>query len=29
MITQNDLRNLFDSDVYEQDGDKIGSAGQV
>jgi len=29
MITQNDLRSLFDADVYEQDGDKIGSAGQV
>jgi uncharacterized protein (TIGR02271 family) len=29
VITQNDLRNLFDADVYEQDGDKIGSAGQV
>lgn len=29
MITQNELRNLFDADVYEQDGDKIGSAGQV
>ena len=29
MISQNDLRNLFDADVYEQDGDKIGSAGQV
>jgi uncharacterized protein (TIGR02271 family) len=29
VITQNDLRSLFDADVYEQDGDKIGKAGQV
>jgi uncharacterized protein (TIGR02271 family) len=29
MITQNDLSRLFGTDVYEQDGSKIGSAGQV
>jgi len=29
MITQNDIRRLFGADVYEQDGSKIGSAGQV
>jgi uncharacterized protein (TIGR02271 family) len=29
MITQNDIQRLFGADVYEQDGSKIGSAGQV
>jgi uncharacterized protein (TIGR02271 family) len=29
MITQSDIRKLFGADVYEQDGSKIGSAGQV
>jgi uncharacterized protein (TIGR02271 family) len=29
MITQNDIQRLFGADVYEQDGGKIGSAGQV
>ena len=29
MITQNDLQQLFGAEVYEQDGGKIGSAGQV
>ncbi len=29
MITQNDIQRLFDTDVYEQDGDKIGSTAQV
>ena len=29
MITQNELSRLFGTDVYEQDGSKIGSAGQV
>jgi uncharacterized protein (TIGR02271 family) len=29
VITQNDLQHLFGADVYEQDGGKIGSAGQV
>jgi uncharacterized protein (TIGR02271 family) len=29
MISQNDIQNLFGKDVYEADGSKIGSAGQV
>ena len=29
MITQNDIQRLFGTDVYEQDGDKIGSTAQV
>jgi uncharacterized protein (TIGR02271 family) len=29
MITQNDIQRLFGMDVYEQDGDKIGSTSQV
>jgi len=29
MITQNDIARLTDSDVYDTDGDKIGSVGQV
>jgi len=29
MITQNDIQRLFGADVYETDGTKIGSAGQV
>ena len=29
MITQNDVQRLFSSDVYETDGTKIGSTGQV
>jgi uncharacterized protein (TIGR02271 family) len=29
MITRNDIRKLLGADVYEQDGSKIGSAGQV
>jgi uncharacterized protein (TIGR02271 family) len=29
MITRNDIRKLFGADVYERDGGKIGSAGQV
>src|SRR5919112_5905128 len=29
MITQNDIQRLFGTDVYEQDGGKIGSASQV
>lgn len=29
MITQNDVQRLFSADVYETDGSKIGSTGQV
>jgi uncharacterized protein (TIGR02271 family) len=29
MITQNDIQRLFGADVYESDGDKIGSTSQV
>lgn len=29
MITQNDVQHLFHTDVYEADGTKIGSTGQV
>jgi uncharacterized protein (TIGR02271 family) len=29
VITQNDIERLTDSDVYDSDGDKIGSVGQV
>jgi uncharacterized protein (TIGR02271 family) len=29
MITQNDIARLSDADVYDNDGDKIGSVGQV
>jgi uncharacterized protein (TIGR02271 family) len=29
MITQNDIQRIFGADVYEADGTKIGSAGQV
>ena len=29
MVTQNDVKRLFGMDVYESDGSKIGSTGQV
>ncbi|MEV6632666.1 PRC-barrel domain-containing protein [Actinoplanes sp. NPDC051470] len=29
MITRNDIQRLIGTDVYADDGDKIGSAGQV
>ncbi|WP_067499629.1 DUF2382 domain-containing protein [Actinoplanes sp. TFC3] len=29
MITQNDLQRIFNADAYDNDGDKIGSVGQV